>query len=90
MSESLKKVTLFCKLVSEKVLKDNVLLKEIPRALVFTSNFVCQKLVPQENLKIFQCLAGCCSCFSFFFVCFFVLFFFCLFLFHVESRLSPV
>ena len=32
MSESLKKVTLFCKLGSEKVLKDNVLLKEIPRA----------------------------------------------------------
>ena len=89
MSESLKKVTLFCKLGSEKVLKDNVLLKEIPRAWYFTSNFVCQKLVPRENLKIFQCFAGCCCCscssfffvFCFFFVCFFFFVLFFLFCF---------
>ena len=70
------------------MLKDNVLLKEIPRAWYFTSNFVCQKLVPRENLKIFQCFAGCCCCCSSFFFRFFVVFF--SFLFHVESRLSPV
>ena len=73
------------------MLKDNVLLKEIPRAWYFTSNFVCQKLVPRENLKIFQCFAGCCCCSSFFFR-FFVFFRSVLFSFlcHVESRLSPV
>ena len=63
--------------------------------LVIYVHFVFQKLGPRENLKIFQCFAGCCCrCFSFFFfLCFFVCFlrsFFFLFLFHVESRLSPV
>ena len=80
MSESLKKVTLFCKLGSEKVLKDNVLLKEIPRPFVF------QKLVRRGHLKIFLGVS-----LGFFFVFFVVVFrfFLFLFLFHVESRLSP-
>ena len=44
----------------------------------FTSNFVCQKLVLRENLKIFQCFAGCCCCCcSFFFLRFFCFFRFC-------------
>ena len=91
MSESLKKVTLFCKLGSEKVLKDNVLLKEIPRALVFTSNFVFQKLVRREHLKIFLGVSLAVVVVVVFFLFFwFLFFFFFLFLFHVESRLSPV
>ena len=71
MSESLKKVTLFCKLGSEKVLKDNVLLKEIPRPFVF------QKLVRRGHLKIFLGVS-----LGFFFV-FFLLLFFVFFVFFV-------
>ena len=68
MSESLKKVTLFCKLGSEKVLKDNVLLKEIPRPFVF------QKLVRRGHLKIF--LGVSLGFFLFFFLLLFFVFLF--------------
>ena len=62
------------------MLKDNVLLKEIPRALVFTSNFVFQKLVRRDHLKIFLgvslAVVVVFRFFVFFFVFFFLYFFF--------------
>ena len=64
----LKKVTLFCKLGSEKVLKDHVLLKEIPRPFLFSRS---QFGGTFENFS--RCFAGIFFCF--FFCCF--SFFFC-------------
>ena len=61
------------------MLKNNVLLKEIPRALVFKSNFVFQKLVRRDNLKIFLGVSQ--GFFVVFFVVIFRFFFFFVFFF---------
>ena len=63
------------------MLKDNVLLKEIPRALVFTSNFVFQKLVRRDHLKIFLGVSLAVVVVFRFFCFFFLFFFFCTFFF---------
>ena len=75
-----KKITLFCKLGSEKVLKDMVgvlLKKKIPRAWYFRLFCFLLEVRSAGEFEISQC-------FAVFFVFLFV------FLYHVESRLSPV
>ena len=76
MSESLKKLPYFASWEVKKCV-DNVFAERNSTCLVFTSNFVFQKLVPREHLKIFL---GVSLVLLLLLLLFFV-FFFCLFFF---------